>query len=418
MRIGIAGPLGTPDFAHLLDGDTSRLPCEMKGGTLLVTLIETLIGMGHEVVAFTTEPSLEPRVGCRVTAKGRQLTVHYVPRRRRAFRMDRGSRGRMLDLFALERQALTEAIRDARPDVVHAHWSYEFAAGALDSGVPTLVTCHDSPWAILKTMPDLYRFGRLLMARSVLKRTRHATVVSPYLVDALKDMTPAELAVVPNPLSDALLGSGCVRPAPDLSARGPRIAMLLNGWTRIKNPVPGMLAMREIRAVFPKAEMHLVGPGYGKEEEAMAWARKHGLEDAFVFHGWVPHAEAMNRLAGMDLLLHPAREESFGMTVAEAMALGLPVVAGAQSGAVQWVLGESEGGGELVDVNSPARIAEAVLATLTTPARYERCSERGRRRALDHFSPAAIAQAYVAHYRRVLESAANNASRRVAEIPA
>lgn len=418
MRIGIAGPLGTPDIEHLLDGDTSHLPREMKGATLLVTLIETLIGLGHEISAFTTDPALEPSRRNRVVARGQRFTIYYVPRRRHALRSDRGARGRMLDFFALERHALADAIRQERPEIVHAHWSYEFGAAALDSGLPCLLTCHDSPWAILKVQRDLYRLGRLLMAKSVLRRARHATVVSPYLVEALQGMTHAPLSVVPNPLPRGLLEGGRVRSAPDLSERPPRIAMLLNGWSPRKNPEPGLLAMKHIRAIYPDAKMHLYGPGYGPAEQARTWAVAQQMEDAFVFHGWTPYAETMKQLAEMDLLLHPALEESFGMTIAEAMALGVPVVAGRDSGAVPWVLGSDTGGGFLVDVRSPEKIAEAILELLETPERYAHCSERGRARASEVFSPVAVTQSYLEHYQQVLADSGRVPAVATHEVPA
>lgn len=405
MRIGIAGPLGTPDIEHLLDGDTSHLPREMKGASLLVTLIEALIRNGHEVAAFTTDPALEPRRQNRVIARGHQFTVHYVPRRRHSLRPDRGTRGRMLDFFALERHALKDAILEERPDIVHAHWSYEFGAAALDTGLPCLLTCHDSPWAILNMQRDLYRVGRLLMAKSVLRRVQHSTVVSPYLIKALQGMTRASLSVVPNPLPDAVFESGYSRSAPDFESRPPRIAMLLNGWTSIKNPVPGMLAMKNIRDIYPGARMHLYGPGFGPNERARAWAVEHRMEEAFIFHGWTPYAQTMRELAGMDILLHPSLEESFGMTIAEAMALGLPVVAGQDSGAVPWVLGSVHGGGALVDVRSSEKIAEALLAILGNSTLYARYSTQGRARASTYFSSAAVAQSYLEHYRRVLAEA-------------
>ncbi|MFA7315965.1 MAG: glycosyltransferase family 4 protein [Sulfuricella sp.] len=405
MRIGIVGPLGTPDIEHLLDGDTSHLPREMKGASLLVTLIEALIRSGHEVVAFTTDPALEPRRQNRVIARGHQFTVHYVPRRRHSLRPDRGARGRMLDFFALERHALTDAILEERPDVVHAHWSYEFGAAALDTGLPCLLTCHDSPWAILNMQRDLYRVGRLLMAKSVLRRTQHATVVSPYLVGALRGMTGASLSVVPNPLPDTVLEAGHPRSAPDFVTRLPQIAMLLNGWTSIKNPEPGMLAMKRVCDEYPGAKMHLYGPGFGPDERAWSWAVEHHMEEAFVFHGWTPYAQTMRELAEMDILLHPALEESFGMTIAEAMGLGLPVVAGQNSGAVPWVLGAENGGGTLVDVRSPEEIAEALLEILADPALYASYSTQGRARASMHFSSSAVAQSYLEHYRQVLAGA-------------
>lgn len=405
MRIGIAGPLGTPDIEHLLDGSTSHLPREMKGASLLVTLIEALIQIGHEVSAFTTDPALEPRRQNRIIARGRQFTVHYVPRRRHSLRPDRGARGRMLDFFALERHALTDAILQESPDIVHAHWTYEFAAAALDTGLPCLLTCHDSPWAILNMQRDLYRVGRLLMAKSVLHRAQHVTVVSPYLVEALRGMTRASLDIVPNPLPNAVLDAGHPRSAPDLMANPPRIAMLLNGWSSIKNPEPGMLAMKRVRDKYPGAKMHLYGPGFGPEERAWSWAVEHHMEEVFIFHGWTPYAQTMRELAEMDVLLHPALEESFGMTIAEAMAFGLPVVAGQKSGAVPWVLGTENGGGALVDVRSPESIAEALLEILADPALYARYSAQGRARASAYFSSSAVAQSYLEHYRRVLADA-------------
>ena len=403
MRIGIAGPLGTPDLGHLLDGDTSYLPREMKGSSLLVTLIGALIQDGHEVVAFTTDPALVPRIQNRVRAQGKNFTIHYVPRRRHSLRWDRGARGRMLDLFALERRALADMMRTDPPEIIHAHWTYEFAAAALDTGIPCLITCHDSPWAILKTLPNLYRLSRLLMAKSVLSRMRYATVVSPYLIDELRNMTNAPLSVVPNPISDAIFNAGYVRTAPDLRSRSPQIAMLLNGWSSRKNPEAGMLAMKHIRAKYPDARMHLYGPDYGPGERAHMWAKTHRMEDAFIFHGWMPHVEVMHELAGMHLLLHPAIEESFGLTVAEAMALGLPVVAGKHSGAVPWVLGIREGCGALVDVQSPVQIADAISTILSDPCMYVRYSQCGRTRASTHFSATAVARSYLELYRSVLK---------------
>ena len=404
MHIGIAGPLGTSDIEHLLDGDTTHLPREMKGATLLVTLIATLIQNGHEVSAYTTDPALLPRRENRVLAKGHNLTVHFVPRRRYSLRPDRGSPGRMLDFFALERHALADAIRDDRPDIVHAHWTYEFAAAALDTGLPCLVTCHDAPWAILKVHRDLYRLGRLLMARSVLRRTQYATVVSPYLIDAIRGMTNAPLSVVPNPLPDYVFEAGHIRSARDFSASPPKIAMLLSGWSPLKNPQVGMLAMAHVRSAYPGAQMHLYGTDFGLGEQAEKWATERNIASSFVFHGWTPHAQTMQELADMDLLLHPSVEESFGLTVAEAMALGLPVVAGQSSGAVPWVLGGENGGGMLVDIHSPEQIADAALKILRDASLYERYSAQGHALANARFSSSAVVHSYLEHYQRVLES--------------
>lgn len=163
--------------------------------------------------------------------------------------------------------------------------------------------------------------------------------------------------------------------------------------------------MKHIRTIYPGVRMHLYGPDFGPGERAWSWAVEHRMEEAFVFHGWTPHTQTMRELAGMDILLHPALEESFGMTIAEAMALGLPVVAGQNSGAVPWVLGAENGGGALVDVRSPGKIAEALLSILADSALYARYSIQGHVRASTYFSSSAVAQSYLEHYRRVLTEA-------------
>ena len=125
------------------------------------------------------------------------------------------------------------------------------------------------------------------------------------------------------------------------------------------------------------------------------------------FHGRLPHRQLAAALAAADALLHPALEESFGVVLAEAMALGLPVLAGRQSGAVPWVLGADAAGrcatGLLVDVSSVLDIAVALprLFDVDYPSR----SASGIERAHRLFAPASVAGAYEAQYRRLLSGA-------------
>ena len=71
---------------------------------------------------------------------------------------------------------------------------------------------------------------------------------------------------------------------------------------------------------------------YGDDFEeggiAARWAGRKQLSQNIKFCGFLPHRELLKHLKTMSILLHPALEESFGMAVTEAMALGLPVVAG------------------------------------------------------------------------------------------
>ncbi|MDO9461483.1 MAG: glycosyltransferase, partial [Alphaproteobacteria bacterium] len=150
MHIAIVGPIATSDIAHLLNGKTAGLPPGYSGAPLLVTLITELLNRGHRVTAMTLSwgMDLDWQRPVRVTHGG--LEMIYVPMRRRAWQPNGWRPGRIVDLYAFERCGLQRALERAAPDVVHAHWSYEFAWAALCSGLPTLVTCHDSPFVVAR----------------------------------------------------------------------------------------------------------------------------------------------------------------------------------------------------------------------------------------------------------------------------
>ncbi len=97
--------------------------------------------------------------------------------------------------------------------------------------------------------------------------------------------------------------------------------------------------------------------------------------------------------AGALALAHPARYEGFGLTVLEAMALRVPVVA-ARSAAVVEMAGEAA---LLVEPGDPVGMAAALIRVAFEPALRARLSARGRERA-SSFSWARSAQRHVEAY--------------------
>lgn len=82
----------------------------------------------------------------------------------------------------------------------------------------------------------------------------------------------------------------------------------------------------------------VVGRGTGRRQRQRArqWVRSSGLRDRVVFGG--PVESSLEAYAAADSLVHPSWHDSFGFTVLEAMACGLPVVT------TPWV-----GAGELIE---------------------------------------------------------------------
>src|SRR6185295_16628976 len=78
----------------------------------------------------------------------------------------------------------------------------------------------------------------------------------------------------------------------------------------------------------------LVLAGDGPERGALeAEARSLGLGGRVVFPGYIPYPELPALYATADLFVHPATEERWGVSVQEALACGLPVIASERVGA-------------------------------------------------------------------------------------
>lgn len=409
QHLGFCAPVSGQDLAPLMGMPASELPRGYEGAPVMTALIQGLLETGLRLSVFTLSRDLPLEHGARSVQSRRWpgLQVHFVPLRRRAWQPVQGRPGRILDLYRAERAGLAATIAGAAPQLVHAHWAYEFAWAALDSGLPTVVTSHDAPLSVArmntwaKPTISLYRWLRVLMARQVLRRARHVTAVSPHLAQALHGMVTQPVTVVPNPVDGALVARGRDRQcAPEA-----RLALISNGWNGIKNARPALLAFARLQAEAPGMTLHVFGHDFQPGGPADAWCRGQAAMrqawPAIRFHGPLPHADLMRALEGVDLLLHASLEESFGMVLVEAMALGLPVLAGARSGAVPWVVQDPRC---LCDVTDPQAMARAAAGLLQAPV-YAQLSRQLRAMVAERFSMGEVLSRYERAYLAALADA-------------
>ncbi|AWM34171.1 glycosyltransferase family 4 protein [Hymenobacter nivis] len=391
MYIGVLAPIATNDLLPPAERRACPYPKGREGAPLISNLIREYVARGHQVLAITLDDQLADDAAPFVH-EGPGLTYVVVPARRRTFRPNGRRLGRTADFFWFERQGLLAVLRRYRPEVVHAHWTYEFALAGLAYDPQTLVTVHDNAQIIFRYVRTLNRLFHLLMARYVFRKGRWFTAVSPYMAATVQPWTTAKVAVVANPVVIPARPSATKAPL-----ERPVISLIVNGWDDRKNSTTALLAFKAVRQRHPAAVLWGMGTAFVPGEEAAAFCHEHGIEGV-VFMGPTPHEQVLENIAASTLVLHASLEESFGMVLAEAMAYGVPVVAGRASGAVPWVVAD---GGLLVDVASATAIAEAVNGLLADQALYEQLSARAVAVIAERFPLAKVADEYLDLYMKM-----------------
>jgi glycosyltransferase involved in cell wall biosynthesis len=383
IHVCLAGPVLTAPFAAYLDDDISRAPVGL-GGSAVWQLALGLLERGVQL----TVCSLSTDVAEPTVLRGRGIDIRYGPYRRRH---------RMRDLMRAEREVLEQSIRAAKPDLVHAQWSYEYALAALDSGCPTVITVRDWAPTILRYSPDAYRLGRFLMNRRALRRGSHFVAASPHIQRRVSSATHRPVELIPNPIDSSIITDG----HNPLRRSAPVLISVNNGFGRLKNVFTLLRAFPAVRSACPGAELRLVGADYEQGGPAARWATTRGLASGVVFLGPRPRHDVLALMDDADVLVHPALEESFGNVVVEAAARGTVVIGGSRSGAIPWVLGDGAYG-VLSDVSSHAALARDIVRLLGDSHRWTELSRQTLKHLPERFSIGTVVDLHLGLYEATL----------------
>lgn len=379
MTIGVCGPV-----------DLTLLDWELKGTKFPNTsafpltshFINALLKRGYNVIAYTNSDTIQEPV----IYEGKQLKV--------CIGRLKSQPGRRFYRYEIkELQALIEA----HPcDFVSAFWSYEFAWAALNTGIPTAVCLHDVAWQILLNHRDMFRLVRWAMNYVVVTKARHIVANSSYTYNLLDASTRRKARIInnffPTDFEEQLR-----LPAQKQNY----IVSVVMGFTHRKNITTSLQAFAKIRQQFPTLEYHLVGAEMEENGLAHQYAKANGLEQGVRFLGPLPHEQVMEKTSAAALLLHPAREESFGMVLLEAMVAHTPVIGGDKSGYVPDLLDHGKAG-LLCDINSPDEIASAVTKLLQDAPLRERLVAHAYSFAHSNYSEEVIVEQHLTYYSEIL----------------
>ena len=357
------------------------LPATEWGGPTyaVANYAEALQAAGVECEVFTTtargDRSLPPLEAGTRDVRG--VPVTYFP----------AAAGHQSFIAPAMAAALARRVREF--DLVHTHMLWAFP-GIVASriahvrDVPYIVTPHGSldPWSL-----DQKKW----MKRAFLLASENATLrraaLVHYTATAERDVVPASLRALPS-----VIVPNVIEPS-DLP-RGPRSRdIVILGRIHLMKGFDILIpAMREVLA-RRDARLVIVGPdegGYRAEVERMI--ADAGIGAAVTFTGHIDAEARTALLSTCALLVQPSYRENFGMAVAEAMALGVPVVVSDRVNICDDIASTGAG---LVVPRDVAQLADAIVRVLDDPRTM---GEAGRRLVRERYAPDVVGPAMRAAY--------------------
>lgn len=138
-------------------------------------------------------------------------------------------------------------------------------------------------------------------------------------------------------------------------------------------------------------ELHFVGNGE-EMDKVMTLAKNSSIPQRIHFDGLISESDVASWLRDLDIYLHATSGESFCLSVLQAMATELPIVASKNVGIT--VLNRDCSTGILVD-NDPLLWAETVLTLSQDPINCETMGRLARERAVTQYSADAMLNGYI-----------------------
>jgi glycosyltransferase involved in cell wall biosynthesis len=291
---------------------------------------------------------------------------------------------------------LRRLLEDEHADLLHVHSrrgvDYWGGLAARWAGVPAILTRRvDNPEP------------RWLASRKYALYRRVVVIsdgIRPVLVAA--GVPPDRITRIPSAVDAALYQGPCDRAALARELGFPKdavVAAVVAQFIHRKGHDVLLAALDRIRARAPDLHVLLFGRG-PLVPRILRGISERGLEDRVQYSGFRDDLHRI--LPCMDMLIHPARMEGLGVSLLQASAAGVPVVATRVGGIPEAVVDGQTG--LLVPPDDGRALGAAILRLYGDPQLRAEQSRRGIEHVQNAFSVTAMSGAYRSLYEAVLAS--------------
>jgi glycosyltransferase involved in cell wall biosynthesis len=373
------------------------IPCLSRGGTEMQTLsVIRVLGKAGYRITVCCYHEFDTNVVAQFEQAGVRVVLLHIQR----------SDGLLALLFRLRRFFLEE-----QPDIVHVQYmapglipiiAARFAgiktvfatvhiAGSVAYGVKAKFLLRTAAWlcnafiCVSKGVEEFWFGDSLLLEPARIERgRRHFTIYNTIDFERIK-------ATIDTTDSDLLRRELGIQPESPVVGIVGRLAEQ-KGHTFLLD------AFAYVVAQFPSAIMLVVGDG-PLRQQLEEQGRRLGIDRSIRWLGSQPQEEVFRCYTVMNIFAMPSLFEGFGLTAAEAMASGLPVVATSVDGLTE-VVSHNETG-LLVPPGDTKALANGIISLLGNTAMREMFGRNAHLRVRQNFSLETFSSAILSVYLQV-----------------
>src|SRR5437763_875905 len=270
---------------------------------------------------------------------------------------------------------LSRFVREHQIEIVHAHLARDYPLAALATG--------RSQARLVLTRHVLFPLNRI--HKLTLRRTSRVIAVSQAVAESLyasSVFAPEKLVTIHNGIDINKFARVRKDSTPDRKLRVGMVGHI----APIKGQEDFVRAAAIVQAARDDVEFILAGEDKSHSRENRVALEKLisdlKMEQTVKVIGWVD--DVANLLSTLDLFVSPASSEPFGLSIVEAMAAGVPVIATASEGAREII--EDRQTGRLVPIGDVEALADTISGILADPELRERLSAEAQCGVRERFS--------------------------------